>query len=146
MSHTYRKAILCLWGLFMSAAVMAHDPTPGLWFSPDHDGHGFDLQRMGDRNVVIFYTYNDEAEPVWYLSVATGSEEKLTGTFSLFEYDADRNPPQHIVEEPGDFTIDFANIGNGSAGDDESLLALGVEVAVLNWNVNGSEGSWCVTP
>jgi len=130
----------------MSAAVMAHDPTPGLWFSPDHDGHGFDLQKMGNRYVVIFYTYNNEGEPVWYLSVASGSESKLTGTFSLFEYEADRDPPQRIVSEPGDFTIDFVNTGDGSACADESLLALGDEVAVFNWKVDGSQGSWCVTP
>jgi hypothetical protein len=146
MSYIYRTAILCLLGWFMSSAVMAHDPTPGLWFSPDHDGHGFDLQKMGNRYVVIFYTYNDEGEPVWYLSVASGSEGKLTGTFSLFEYEADRNPPQQIVKEPGDFTIDFANTGDGTACADASFQTPGVPVAVMNWNVDGSQGSWCVTP
>jgi hypothetical protein len=138
--------LLCLFALFMTATALAQELTPGLWFSPDHNGHGFDLQKSGDQYVVVFYTYDAEAEPVWYLSVASATLGQLNGTFGWFEYQADQNPPQQLVREPGDFTIDFVNTGEGTACEDASFLASEVQIAVFSWAVDGSQGSWCVMP
>lgn len=146
MTHIVKKTILFLLGLILTASTMAQSPTPGLWFSPDYNGHGFDLQKAGDQYVVVFYTYNNEAEPVWYLSVASETEGQLKGAFGWFEYQAERNPPQKLIREPGEFTIDFENTGEGSACADASFLAPEVQIAVFNWTVDGSKGSWCVMP
>jgi len=98
----------------MSANLAAIEPATGLWFSPDFDGHGFDLQRIGDRYVNVFYTYSEASEPIWYFSVASEFAGQVSGAFGLFQYQADQSLPQQLVNEPGDFSIDFVGTGEGS--------------------------------
>ena len=64
---------------FVAASRAASDPIPGLWFSPAMDGHGFDLQQTGDRWVLVFYSYDADGLPEWFLSVATESEGVIDG-------------------------------------------------------------------
>ncbi|MCB1607296.1 MAG: hypothetical protein KDI71_10005 [Xanthomonadales bacterium] len=45
-------------------------PRPGLWFNPARSGHGFDLQFSGPNMFVLWYTYEDDGTPVWYLASA----------------------------------------------------------------------------
>lgn len=40
----------------------------GLWFNPARSGHGFDLEHAGNDMVVIWYTYQDDGSPTWYLA------------------------------------------------------------------------------
>lgn len=42
-------------------------PNPGLWFDRRTDGRGFDIQVFRDRLSVIWYTYDDDGSPTWYL-------------------------------------------------------------------------------
>ena len=90
------QLFLLLCALFLSSSVLAHEPSPGLWFSPEHNGHGFDLQKTGDQYIVVFYSYTDQSEPVWYLSVASESHGRVSGVFNLYEYLPDRSPPQQV--------------------------------------------------
>jgi DNA-binding beta-propeller fold protein YncE len=48
------------------AASTSFNPLGGLWYNRQRQGHGIDLQRSGDRLVVTWYTYDDDATPVWY--------------------------------------------------------------------------------
>jgi len=146
MSRLLQTVVLCLLWFAQSAPVLAHEPAPGLWYSPDHDGHGFDLQRKGDNYVVVFYTYDDQNQPVWYLSVASNTDGVLSGTFGMYEYRVGENPPQQLLREPGAFTIDFASTGEGTVCADAPNATEATQVAVLNWNLDGVQGSWCVTP
>jgi len=146
MNRTLQNIFLCLLGFLLSTGVVAHDPPVGLWYSPDHNGHGFDLQKKGDNYTVVFYTYDDQSQPIWYLSVASGSSSLLSGTFSMYEYQAVENPPQQLLRDAGDFTIDFVNTGEGTVCADASFATPDATVAVLNWNVDGVQGSWCVIP
>ncbi|MEZ5440980.1 MAG: hypothetical protein R3F15_05785 [Lysobacterales bacterium] len=43
-------------------------PRAGLWFNPARSGHGFDLQYSGPNLFVLWYTYEDDGSPVWYLA------------------------------------------------------------------------------
>ncbi len=45
-------------------------PRGGLWFNPARSGHGFDLQFSGPNMFVLWYTYEDDGTPVWYLASA----------------------------------------------------------------------------
>ena len=130
----------------VSTPVSAHDPAPGLWFSPEHSGHGFDLQKFGELYIIIFYTYSDDNQPVWYFSVATKTDEKLSGTFGLFEYQPGQEPPQQLLREPGNFTIDFNNTAQESACSDAAYSTSDIQLALFSWSVDGAEGKWCVTP
>jgi len=44
--------------------------TAGLWFNPQRSGHGIDVQHAGDALSVIWYTYESDGSPTWYLAAA----------------------------------------------------------------------------
>ena len=46
-------------------------PKTGLWYDPDKNGHGIDMQIAGENLFMIWYVYRDDATPVWYLASAT---------------------------------------------------------------------------
>jgi hypothetical protein len=125
---------------------MAVEPDSGLWFSPKFDGHGFDLQRIDDRYVVVFYSYSENGEPVWYFSSATETDGVISGNFGLYQYMPDQTPPQQLLSEPGDFSIDFINTGSESVCEDQLPVVAGQQLAVFSWSIDEEEGQWCVTP
>ena len=45
-------------------------PKTGLWFNPLRSGHGLDVEIAGDNMFIIWYTYNDDGSPTFYLAVA----------------------------------------------------------------------------
>lgn len=61
-------------------------PSAGLWFNPLRDGHGIDLQHAGDNMFIIWYTYNDDGTPTWYLASAPYSTD-WTATLNAFTWD-----------------------------------------------------------
>ena len=49
-------------------------PKSGLWFNPNRSGHGLDVEFLGENMFVVWYTYNDDGTPTWYLASAPYSE------------------------------------------------------------------------
>lgn len=45
-------------------------PTTGLWYNPERSGHGIDVQLLGNNMFMVWYTYNDDNTPTWYLASA----------------------------------------------------------------------------
>ncbi len=43
-------------------------PRAGIWYNPARDGHGADIQMAGENLLVVWYTYEDNGTPTWYLS------------------------------------------------------------------------------
>ncbi len=43
-------------------------PRSGIWYNPARNGHGADIQMAGDNLLVVWYTYNTDGSPTWYLS------------------------------------------------------------------------------
>ena len=99
------KRWLLLIGLL--AAGSAWGITPGLYYDPDHDGHGFDLQPVGLQWVLVLYSYGEDGQPEWMLGVATAEGDRLSGSLDRFDYDADRSPAQRSVGQAGTFVVDF---------------------------------------
>jgi len=62
------------------AAAVVLAPEQGLWFNPDRNGHGFDLEVLGDNLFITWYTYEDDGTPVWYQ--AAGPFDRAAGTWS----------------------------------------------------------------
>ncbi len=46
------------------------DPIQGLWFNPDRDGAGFNLNLNQNTLVLEWYTYRPDGTPTWYLMQA----------------------------------------------------------------------------
>lgn len=46
-------------------------PRPGLFFNPQRNGHGFNLNQSADGQLIIeWYTYLEDGTPTWYLAQA----------------------------------------------------------------------------
>lgn len=43
-------------------------PAPGLWADPLKPGSGFEINRVGERHYLIWYTFDQAGLPVWYFS------------------------------------------------------------------------------
>ncbi|MEM9302881.1 MAG: S8 family serine peptidase, partial [Pseudomonadota bacterium] len=52
----------------IESATESVDPLPGLYFNPDRDGHGINLNTAGDQLVIEWYTYLEDGTPTWYLA------------------------------------------------------------------------------
>ena len=43
-------------------------PKDGLWWNPARSGHGVDVQYDGVNLIMVWYTYNNDGTPTWYLA------------------------------------------------------------------------------
>lgn len=97
-------------------------PNSGLWSNPATDGRGFDIQVSGPRLSVVWYTYDDQGHPIWYLAAG-----KLN---------------QRIFDQP---LLRFNRNGEGLASETVvGSLRLEFEdarVAHLQFDVDGAVGS-----
>ena len=48
---------------------------PGVWFNPARDGHGMEFNRLGDSWFLLWYSYDQQGEPTWYLAQAEAQRE-----------------------------------------------------------------------
>ncbi|MDJ0655358.1 MAG: amidohydrolase family protein [Xanthomonadales bacterium] len=120
-----------------------HDRSiqPGLYYDPEHDGHGFDLQPVGLSWVMVFYSYDSDGNPEWLLGVLDENEPGiLSGSLDVFSYQADRLPPQQSVRTAGSVSLDFAGACPTSRSKGEPIGAR------FNWSLDGASGQWCVQP
>lgn len=97
-------------------------PAAGLWYNPIRDGHGIDLQHAGDNMFIIWYTYNDDGTPTWYLASGAYSSD-WTATLNAFTWDASTRTT--TVEEKGTVNIVFEN----------------ARVSTFSWDLDGRIGS-----
>ena len=120
-------------------------PASAVYYDPAHDGHGFDLSRVGEQGIVVNYTYRRDGTPIWYF--ATGRTED--GVFRLDEnsyasytYDyATGSTEQHLVDQ-ANFTLDF------KAGQQQIECAIADPSsrefpASLDWRQQDRATRWC---
>lgn len=131
-----RVAVLLLVAMCVAPfRAVADDIDTGLYFDPEHNGHGFDLQQVGRRWVMVFYSYDADANPEWMLGVLHVDEAgALSGTLDYFDYRADRFPRQAPVRSAGTVRLDFGVTCGSTA----------VKQAEFSWDLNGESGTWCV--
>lgn len=97
-------------------------PNAGQWFAQSSAGRGFDIQVSGNRLNVIWYTYDDDGLPTWYISA---------GDLVGFEYQSHFDRTQQIdmdnvsLEQVGDLNITFIN----------------EREAEVNWRIGQDSGS-----
>lgn len=115
-----RKFVLWLC-LCTGAGAQAPRPEPGLWYNPERSGHGVDFQFAGSTLVGIWYTYDVQGLPTWY--IASGAYAGTTWSAPLLSARWD-----------------------GSAATLTQVGTLGLQVhaddrAELTWNLGGDTGS-----
>ena len=96
-------------------------PNPGMWFSPESSGRGFDIGVFGNRLQVIWFTYDSDGSPIWYYSAGKvegmNYQSPLYQTHKLQENDT-------TFEEVGYVTLAFDDERNAS----------------VNWQIGSIEG------
>ncbi len=133
---------------------------PGLWFDPEHNGHGFSIEPIANSDLyfTIFYTYKDDGSPEWYTSLSKFENGKLnfnmdSDTLQRFNYDFSIDPvgatsPNILDTSQGinilsiDFNPSQLTTDNACQGqlDQKSNSAL------ASWQLGNQQGSWCVVP
>ncbi len=100
---------------------------PGLWWDPTQPGQGFDLHLSGRNLGVVWYSYQQNSQPTWYL--ASG------------EIDADGRWQADLLQLRWDDGVVDSRV-TGSL----SLQRLHSESAQLDWQVDGRAGRWLLEP
>ena len=83
--HKFALATLLLFNV--AAEALADEIMVGMGYDRAHDGHGFDLHKVGERWVLYFYTYDESGQPEWYLGIGEMQFETIQGEFLLITYD-----------------------------------------------------------
>jgi mono/diheme cytochrome c family protein len=97
-------------------------PATGLWFNSQRSGHGVDIQLAGDNMFIIWYTYNDDNTPTWYLASNTYNENWQADLMSFTWDNETRTATGTVV---GQVNFDFTDAKN----------------AQFSWNINGRESA-----
>ncbi len=79
-------------------------PHSGLWFNPQRNGHGVDIQLAGSNLLATWYTYDDDGSPTWYQAVGPWAE---IWTADLLRYQW--NGSGADAERVGSMTLNFAD-------------------------------------
>jgi para-nitrobenzyl esterase len=78
------RTCLALAVLLLAEFAVAAPPAAGLYYDRTREGHGLDLQIVGDRVVGTMFTFADDGQPIWYL--IDGSWNGDSGALELIEY------------------------------------------------------------
>jgi hypothetical protein len=97
-------------------------PKTGLWFNPDRGGHGMDIQIAGDNMFMLWYTYNDDATPTWYIATGPYGQSWQADLLTV-TWDANNRIATSSVA--GTANIQFDNAKN----------------ATFSWDLNGRASS-----
>jgi para-nitrobenzyl esterase len=134
-------AALCLLWTVHAAATA---PAPGLYFDRDRDGHGLDLQIVGDRVVGTFFSFADDGQPIWYLIDGTWTGDGGDLEISEYRFDASAIPAATVhARFPGATLIrtsDSSACGNGGPRPGANLLY------DFRFAIDGEALRWCLEP
>ncbi len=127
---------------------------PGLWFDTSHQGHGFAIEPVGfdDLYYTVFYTYDDQGFPEWFVSLTAlngGILNRASQADSLqrFLYDYTIDPstgtlPIMLDEQQGanQLSIDFNGM---NTNHNDTVCA---DKALAQWQLGAQQDSWCLQP
>lgn len=133
-------ALLLLWNVLAAAAP----PSPGLYFDRDRDGHGLDLQIVGDRVVGTFFSFADDGQPVWYLIDGSWSGDSGNLAISEYRYDPGANLAATVFARFPDASLTRVSDSNacGSGGARPGAASL----YDFRFAIGGEALRWCLEP
>jgi len=96
-------------------------PRIGNWYNPARNGHGIDLQRIGDLLFIVWYTYRLDGTPIWYLAVGEMQGKVWEADLEQYRWDGAKG----AVTIVGNARLEFA----------------GRTRATFSWELDGVSGS-----
>ncbi|MCK5872948.1 MAG: hypothetical protein KAG26_08980 [Methylococcales bacterium] len=98
-------------------------PKEGLWWNPVRSGHGMDIEVTNGQLFVVWYTYNDDNSPVWYLAQGAFNSYQWSAGMDAFRWNPDSRTatPTRV----GKLSINFLDPRHG----------------LFSWVLNGKTGS-----
>ncbi|HFC31000.1 MAG TPA: class A beta-lactamase-related serine hydrolase, partial [Oceanospirillales bacterium] len=79
----------------------------GLWYDPQHNGHGFEIQKIGNNHAGVFYTFTQQGEPIWYLMDVKNQQDGISGDLLYVKNTGTSNALQIDSHSVGNFVINF---------------------------------------
>lgn len=97
-------------------------PNAGLWYNPETSGRGFDIQVFNNILSVIWYTFDEQGLPTWYISSGALNGFDYTGTFQKTHLNPDASVS---IEDAGSINIQFNS----------------ERQAQINWTIGTNQGT-----
>ena len=97
-------------------------PNAGLWYNPETSGRGFDIQVFNNSLSVIWYTFDEQGLPTWYISSGELNGFEYTGTFQKTHLNPDASV---TVKDAGSININFNS----------------ERQALINWEIGTNQGT-----
>ncbi|GMV28692.1 MAG: hypothetical protein AMXMBFR59_08170 [Rhodanobacteraceae bacterium] len=133
-------------------------PVVGNWYDRSRGGHGLDFQLYsrdaanGDLYFVIFYTFEPDNRPEYYLGLGRLIDGKFIGAkqadgiaLMRLRYSAATRRTEIDRSSTGQLFIDFNQARQSPAcrsADRNGAPAL----AVMRWSIRGERDTWCIEP
>ncbi len=97
-------------------------PQVGLWYNKAKPGHGVDIEQSGTNLAAVWYTYNPDRTPTWYLAIGPYSGQRSwTATLNKYHWNGSSATPNPV----GTITLEFRSRTK----------------ATFRWKLNGQTGS-----
>jgi len=101
-------------------------PSFGNYFDDANPGWGLDIQRLGNSIFAVWFTYNLDGTPTWFIIVGELDGMSVTGNIESFKWDRFGDPgEQATVSVRGTMTIAWSNTSDATA----------------SWTLDGESGS-----
>ncbi len=97
-------------------------PKSGLWYNKNKPGHGIDFELDDSTLAAVWYTYEQDGTPVWYLAVAPFSgNHTWSAPLNKYHWEGGAAVPSVV----GTITVNFLNRTSGT----------------FQWTLNGQSGN-----
>lgn len=133
-------------------------PVTGNWYDRSHGGHGIDFQLYernaaeGDLYFVIFYTFEADNLPEYYLGLGRLIDGRFVGAkqgdgiaLMRLRYNATARRTELDPSSAGNLLIDFNQAAQSPSCRSADRAGAGM-LAVMRWSIRSEEGSWCIEP
>ncbi len=120
----------------------------GNWYDTAHSGHGINLGLVeesadGDVYSVIFYTFDADGNPEYYLNAGVMHDGILSTNLGYPIYDPETHSATYPDGAVGHIEIDFTD----AAASSEACADHSSEImASMDWSIGDESGSWCISP
>jgi hypothetical protein len=149
------------WASATASAPVFGQPFPSNWFDRSHGGHGIDFQLArhdplyGDVYILVFYTYNANGYPEWYLAtgnivdgVFVGGLDSNGNTLLYSTYGANHGVGQLSLTQTdieGSVIVDFNQAANSPVCRDVDRTGAPL-LGVMSWHIGNDSADWCMEP
>lgn len=133
-------------------------PIAGNWYDRTRSGHGLDFQLYsrdainGDLYFVIFYTFESDDLPEYYLGLGRLIDGKFIGarqadgiSLMRLRYSAAGRRTELDRTSSGQLFIDFNQAVQSPACRSADRGGAGA-LAAMRWNIRGEGATWCIEP